>query len=70
MRLDHLLSKEESRGCITVLLSRSAWTKPADNEKNPVANAQSASPQGNRQLKDSGGDALRGDTRSHPEHEG
>ena len=45
MRLDHLLSKEKSRGCIAVELSRDS----------------SAS---------SGADAIRGNTRSHPEHDG
>ena len=46
MRLDHLLSKEMSRGWIAVRLLR--------------------------QTKEdfSGGDALRGHTRSHPEHDG
>ena len=46
MRLDHLLSKEESKGCIVVDLSRVEETLI------------------------SGGDALRGNTRSHPEHDG
>ena len=45
MRLDHLLSKEKSKGWIAVDLSR--WKKEY-----------------------SGGDALMGHTRSHPEHEG
>ena len=44
MRLDHLLSKEKSKGCITVKLLMTT--------------------------KISGGDALRGHTRSHPEHDG
>ena len=47
MRLDHLLSKEKSKGCIVVKLSRETLI-----------------------MKDSGGDALRGHTRSHPEHDG
>ena len=46
MRLDHLLSKEASRGYFTVVLPMGI---------------------GNRA---SGGDALMGDTRTHPEHDG
>ena len=49
MRLDHLLSKEKSKGCFSVQLSRE---------------------QTKRGQKNSGGDALRGNTRPHPEHEG
>ena len=45
VRLDHLLSKEKSKGCIAGQLLRQL-------------------------KKDSGGDALMGHTRSHPEHEG
>ena len=45
MRLDHLLSKEKSKGCFTVQLSE---------QDNIIF----------------GGDALRGNTRSHPEHDG
>ena len=45
MRLDHLLSKEKSRGCVVVQLLMV-------------------------QLIFSGDDALRGHTRSHPEHDG
>ena len=49
MRLDHLLSKEMSKGWITVKLSM--------EEMKLIA-------------KISGGDALRGHTRSHTEHDG
>ena len=47
MRLDHLLSKEKSKGWIAVGLPKRQTKK-----------------------EDSGGDALTGHTRSHPEHEG
>ena len=46
MRLDHLLSKEMSKGWNAVWVLRKLDTKL------------------------SGGDALRGHTRSHPEHDG
>ena len=49
MRLDHLLSKEESKGWFIIELPMVTKTK-----LNKV----------------SGGDALRGHTRSHPEHDG
>ena len=48
MRLDHLLSKEESKGWFIIELPM--VTKKIN--------------------KVSGGDALRGHTRSHPEHDG
>ena len=48
MRLDHLLSKEKSKGDCCSIMSVLA---------------------GNRKNRTSGGDALRGDTRTHPEHE-
>ena len=46
MRLDHLLSKEESRGCVSCKLSYM------------------------KVISLSGGDARRGHTRTHPEHDG
>ena len=49
MRLDHLLSKEESKGCVSGKLSCKGKEK---------------------KLSLSGGDARRGNTRSHPEHDG
>ena len=52
MRLDHLLSKEKSKGWIAVDLPRGKFAVKETATKN------------------SGGDALRGHTRSHPEHEG
>ena len=52
MRLDHLLSKEKSRGCVSVKLS---WKEQRGPKK---------------ELSLSGGDARRGHTRSHPEHDG
>ena len=48
MRLDHLLSKEVSRGGVYCLVIKAV--------KSLIMNF--------------GGDALRGDTRSHPEHDG
>ena len=60
MRLDHLLSKEKgrSRGYITVdLLRQMKLTKSISNGSA-------------KQIQFSGGDALRGHTRSHPEHDG
>ena len=49
MRLDHLLSKEESRGWFIVEFSKFRKSKYRNT---------------------SGGDAIRGHTRSHPEHDG
>ena len=57
MRLDHLLSKEEVR---VGLLSICQGIRAQENAGIPKE----------RQIKTSGGDALRGNTRSHPEHEG
>ena len=55
MRLDHLLSKEEV-GVVSLLICQEA-----DHD------AQGAS---KKRSEDSGGDALMGDTRTHPEHDG
>ena len=62
VRLDHLLSKEmeESKGCITVCLLRQTFRENSKNSLNGSA----------KQILFSGGDALRGHTRSHPEHDG
>ena len=47
------------------------WAHMDDEEAWLVAYAQSASPNGHFSNDNiSGGDALRGDTRSHPEHDG
>ena len=47
------------------------WARMDDEEARLVAYAQSASPDGHFSNDNiSGGDALRGDTRSHPEHDG
>ena len=51
MRLDHLLSKETSKGCISAKVPCICELR---NEKDFL----------------SGGDARRGNTRSHPEHDG
>ena len=59
MRLDHLLSKRASKGCFTVELSSIECTDAfALNTANTVLIT-----------KNFGGDALRGNTRSHSEHE-
>ena len=55
MRLDHLLSKEEK---VRVLYTVESLSKPAQNGRS------------GKMKKNSGGDALRGNTRTHPEHEG
>ena len=54
MRLDHLLSKEKSKGCINVLVSKRVHRKAHEQLHKEI----------------SGGDALMGHTRSHPEHDG
>ena len=60
MRLDHLLSKRASKGCFTVELSSIECTDDfALNTANTVLIT-----------KNFGDDALRGNTRSHPEHDG
>ena len=48
MRLDHLLSKEVSRGCVYCLVIKAVKSL----------------------IMITGGDALEGNTRSHPEHDG
>ena len=75
MRLDHLLSKEKEEVGVVLLSScqgvHKIWTN--DNRMKLtflVACAQSASLSRNKQFNISGGDALRGHTRSHPEHDG
>ena len=65
MRLDHLLSKENgrSRGCIAVQLSRDSmltWVSMPTQVSMPTKVGTNIS----------GGDACRGDTRTHPEHDG
>ena len=64
MRLDHLLSKEMetgeagSKGCVTVDLPRR------------ISNTEGICNGFAKQILFSGGDALMGHTRSHPEHDG
>ena len=48
MRLDHLLSKEKSKGCVYCLVIKAVKSL----------------------IMISGGDALGGNTRTHPEHDG
>ena len=83
MRLDHLLSKEISKGCCLLFSHQglSAAQNCEDGEANLFAETSET---GTRRAKDkmkiigsvkrpnniSGGDALRGHTRSHPEHDG
>ena len=58
MRLDHLLSKDRSKGCVSGKLS--CVKNPVHFETVPDL----------IELSLSGGDARRGNTRSHPEHDG
>ena len=57
MRLDHLLSKEKSKGCISVGFSYEGNKKVSRKDWNTLKVL-------------SGGDACGGNTRSHPEHDG
>ena len=61
MRLDHLLSKEKEEVRVELLLI----CKGGTFGRNEVSSNGSA-----KQILFSGGDALRGHTRSHPEHDG
>ena len=54
MRLDHLLSKESSKGCISAKVPYICELEKKNIQKDFL----------------SGGDARRGNTRSHPEHDG
>ena len=58
MRLDHLLSKRKSKGWIAVDLSRGKSKKETETEETETEH------------KTSGVDALMGNTRTHPEHDG
>ena len=61
MRLDHLLSKEMSREMVyTIRLLRIS----------PKGGPSAVEAIGPDSLNIFGGDALKGDTRSHPEHDG
>ena len=62
MRLDHLLSKEEEVRVELLLIcqSKTFGNSAGGGFSNGFA----------KQILFSGGDALRGDTRSHPEHDG
>ena len=74
MRLDHLLSKEEkSKGCLSIESSR--MTTVTESAKCLLTNADRPErSEGIRQESHrheaSGGDTLRGNTRTHPEHDG
>ena len=61
MRLDHLLSKEKEVGIVLLLSVQSKKKRIKKLMKNQEAYLE---------CKITGGDALRGDTRSHPEHDG
>ena len=69
MRLDHLLSKREEVGVVLLFRCEGA---PGTGAKKPEGG--SGRPEGEEEAtvskKNSGGDACRGHTRSHPEHDG
>ena len=62
MRLDHLLSKEE--------ITSFVWNNPTKTEKVRVVVCYLVIKAIKSLINISGGDALRGHTRSHPEHDG
>ena len=75
MRLDHLLSKDRVR--VVLLLSsqgllkdRFAVGKTIARARLRACEASESSPFETKSRDASGDDALRGDTRSHPEHDG
>ena len=70
MRLDHLLSKEEkSKGWIAVWLLRVRCEDMRCKTKHQSIRVQDKNNEKiNKEI--SGGDALRGNTRTHPEHDG
>ena len=70
MRLDHLLSKEKSKGCINVLVSKRVrgFLNESDGCLHPVGRMKKDAQERDKEI--SGGDALMGHTRSHPEHDG
>ena len=75
MRLDHLLSKEESKGCIVVDLSRVEAVRRTEVQCEVLYLSVGRGPsrvrfERSEETLISGGDALRGNTRSHPEHDG
>ena len=61
MRLDHLLSKEEKR-------SRGYFTVELSGRKPEAGKGVEGRQEDNEE--DAGGDALMGNTRTHPEHDG
>ena len=62
MRLDHLLSKEEEVRVLYTVESLVSKERRKPEEKSNKKHSE--------RQKISGADALRGDTRSHPEHDG
>ena len=77
MRLDHLLSKEKSKGCIAVDLPRQIKKLHSEDEQQGTSahevrrrNLRTKLEKTSLSTQISGGDALRGHTRSHPEHDG
>ena len=66
MRLDHLLSKEKKKECDTLLSKGLVYCLvfKRDSEKERLKRLEE------NRIKASGGDALRGNTRTHPEHDG
>ena len=90
MRLDHLLSKRESKGCFTIWLSRTECTDAGlaqmkvyfcdETNKQMYMRDCLHEYEAKRSMKREdrheghtktfGGDALRGNTRSYPEHDG
>ena len=81
MRLDHLLSKEEEVGVVLLLcyqwkLNKKVPRKPEIKREKREGfallreTARRKKAKRNNTKHISGGDALRGNTRTHPEHEG
>ena len=77
MRLDHLLSKDRSRESKCEAFRRAERGHELAKQVSRVRSRRSREPvalllssKGTYKRKDFGDDALRGDTRSHPEHDG
>ena len=63
MRLDHLLSKEEEVEIVSLFSCQKVGKEPAKEQRHEVR-------KNSWNVKISGGDAARGHTRTHPEHDG
>ena len=71
VRLDHLLSKEEEVGIALLFRCQGALGKRTSSKNKQVQKKRISSKNEQVRLKkDSGGDAWRGNTRTHIEHDG